>query len=99
MKDYMKPWLRENPDHFILHLGTIDLNMERCPQFIAKSIVDLTTASKCDSCDVSVSSIVVRTDKINLNERGFEVNAHLTEMSKENKLNLTNHSKISNQIT
>ena len=31
MKGYMKPSLRENPDHFILRVGTNDLNMERSP--------------------------------------------------------------------
>ena len=32
-------------------------------------------------------------DNRNLNEKGSEVNAHLTEMCKERKLNLINHSK------
>ena len=31
MKDYMKPSLRINPNHFILHVGTNDLNTERSP--------------------------------------------------------------------
>ena len=31
MKDYMKPSLQVNPDHFILHVGTTDLNTERSP--------------------------------------------------------------------
>ena len=26
MKDYVKPWLRSTPNHFILHVGTNDLN-------------------------------------------------------------------------
>ena len=41
MKDYMKPSLRENPDHFILHVRTNDLNTERSPEVIAKSIAEL----------------------------------------------------------
>ena len=82
----MKPSLRENLDHFIRHLVTIDLNMERCPQLIVKSIVDLITTLKCDSCDVSVSSIIVRTDYMNLSERGCEVNAHLTCVRKNTEL-------------
>ena len=93
MKDYMKPSLRENPDHFILHVGTNDLNTGRSPELIAKSIVDLATTLKGNSRDVSVSNIIVRTDKSNLNEKGFEVNAHLTEMWKKRKLNLINRSK------
>ena len=95
----MKPSLRENPDHFILHVGTNDLNTERSPELVPKSIVDLVTTLKGNSRDKSVSNIVVRTDNSNLNEKGCEVNAHLTEMYKERKLNLINHSKKSNQIT
>ena len=93
MKDYMKPSLRQNPDHFILHVGKNDLNTERSPELIAKSIVDLATTLKGNSRDVSVSNIIVRTDKSNLNEKGCEVNAHLTETCKERKLYLINRSK------
>ena len=93
MKDYMKPSLRENPDNFILHVGTDDLNSKRSPELIAKSIVDRATTLKGNSRDVSVSNIIVRTHNSNLNEKRCEVNAHLTEMCKERKLNLINHSK------
>ena len=77
----------------ILHVGTNDLDTERSPKLIAKAFVDLATTLKGNSCDVSVSNITVRTDNSNLNEKGCEVNAHLTEMCKERKLNLINHSK------
>ena len=93
MKDYMKPSLRENPDHFILNVGTNDLNTERSPELIAKSIVDLATTLKGNSRDLSVSNIIVRGDNSNLNEKECEVNAHLTEMCKKRTLNLINHSK------
>ena len=46
MKDYMKPSLRRNPDHFILHVDTNDLSTERSPELIAKPIVDLATMLK-----------------------------------------------------
>ena len=93
MKGHVKPWLRENPDHFILHIDTNDLNTERSPEPTAISIVDLATRLKGNSRDVIVSNILVRTNNSNLNEKGCEVNAHLTEMCKEWKLNLINHSK------
>ena len=32
MRDYIKPSLRENPYHFILHVGTNDLNTEGSPE-------------------------------------------------------------------
>ena len=47
-----------------------------------------------NSRDVGVSNIIVRTDNSNLNEKGCEVNAHLTDIRKERKLNLTNYSKM-----
>ena len=93
IKDYVKPSSRENPDHFILHVGTNDLIMERSPELIVKSIVNLATSLKGNSRDVSVSNIIVRTDNSNLNEKGCEVNAHLTEVYKERKCNLINHSQ------
>ena len=41
MKDYIKPSQRENSDHYILHVGTNDLSLDRSPELIAKSIIDL----------------------------------------------------------
>ena len=99
MKDYMKPSLRRNPDHFILHVDTNDLSTERSPELIAKPIVDLATMLKDNSRDVRVSSIMVRTDKSHLNGKECEVNAPLTEMCEEKKVNLINHLKRLNQIT
>ena len=93
MKDYTKPSLRENPDHFILHVGTNDFNTERSPELTAKSIVDLATTLKGNSRDVRISNILIRPEDSNLNEKGCEVNAHLTEMCKERELNLIHHSK------
>ena len=40
MTDYMKPSLGENPDHFVLYVGLSDLDSDRSPDLIAKSIVD-----------------------------------------------------------
>ena len=91
MKDYTKPSLRENLDHFILHVGTNDLNTERSPELIEKSIADLATTLKGNSRDVSVSNIIARDDNSSLNETGCEVNAYLKEMCQERKLNLINH--------
>ena len=93
MEDYMKPSLGENPDHFTLHVCANDLNTERSPKLIVKSIVDLVAILKGNSHDVSVSNIIVHDDNSKLNEKGCEVNAHLAEMCKERKLNLINHSK------
>ena len=44
MKDYVKPSLRSTPNHFILHVGTNDLNSNQTSEVIAKEIVDLATS-------------------------------------------------------
>ena len=41
MKDYFKPSLRKNPDHFVLHFCTNDLDSDRSPALIEKSKIDL----------------------------------------------------------
>ena len=47
MKYYLKPWLCENPDYFILHVKTNDLNSEQSQNiFIAKLIADLAKKKK-----------------------------------------------------
>ena len=86
MEDYMKPSLRNPPDHFILHVGTNDLCSEDCSMEIAESIINLACRLKNEIHDVSVSTIILRTDDKKLNEKGMEVNLHLKELSKEKNI-------------
>ena len=58
MKDYLKPSLRENPDHFVLHVGTNDLDSDRSPDLMAESIVDVVSSLKTDKHDVTISNII-----------------------------------------
>ena len=53
MDNYKKPSIRNEPDHFIVHVGTNDLNSEVPSKSIPESIVDLTMSLKTDSNDVS----------------------------------------------
>ena len=46
MKEYIKSSQRENSDHYILHVGTNDLCLDRSPELIAISIIDLALALK-----------------------------------------------------
>ena len=75
MKDQMKPSMREKPDHIILHIGTNDLNSDRVPDLIVKSIFDLAIAIKNNSQNVSISNIIMRNDK--LSDKAMKVNVHL----------------------
>ena len=45
LKDYSKPSQRENSDHYILHVGTNDLCLDRSPELITKSVIDLALTS------------------------------------------------------
>ena len=62
MEDYMKPSLRNPPDHFILHVGTNDLSSEKCSLEITESIINLTCRLKNEIHDVNVSTVILRTD-------------------------------------
>ena len=86
MEDYMKPSFRNPPDHFILHVGTNDPSSEKYAMEIAESIINLACRLKNEIHDVSVSTIILRTDDKKLNEKGMEVNLHLKELGKEKNI-------------
>ena len=93
MADYMKPSIRAKPNHFILHVGTNDLSSNRPPDEIAKAIIDLASELKSEKSGVSISSIIMRADKPELNKKGSEVNHHLKEMCNRKNFYLIDHSK------
>ena len=93
MDDYKKPSVRDKPDHFIIRVGTNDLNSEVSPKSIAESIVDLAMSLKTESNDVSVSNIILRTDNSLLNQKGCEVNSHLKNLCEERNLYLIDNTK------
>ena len=93
MKDYIKPSQRENSAHYTLHVGTNDLCLDRTPELIAKSIMDLALSLKSESHDTSVSNIIVRNDSDSLNKKWWEMNAILTELCKEKNIYLIENTK------
>ena len=93
MEDYMKPSLRNPPDHFILHVGTNDLGSDKSPTQIGESIVNLACQLKNEKHDVSVSTIIIRADDKKLNDKGIQVNLHLKELCKEKNIFLIDHAK------
>ena len=50
----MKPWIQAKPNHFILHVGTNDLNSNRPPDKIAIAIIDLASELKSEKTGVSI---------------------------------------------
>ena len=91
MQDYVKPTLRENPDQIIVHVGTNDLASNKRPKQIAESIISVATSLKSDTCDVLVSSIIVRNDQHH--KKGPEVNIVLKELCYVKNLYYINHEK------
>ena len=93
MYNYKKPSLRDEPDHFIIHVGTNNLNIEVLSKSITESIADLAMSLKRESNDVNVSNIVLRTDNPLLNQNGCEINLHLKDLCKERNLYLIDNPK------
>ena len=76
--EYVKPSLRDKPNHLILHVGTNDLNTSKTAESIATSIVEQAITVKDDHHDVSLSNIVIRRD--NLKKKAEEVNSYLKDL-------------------
>ena len=91
MKNYLNPSLRENPDHFVLHAGTNDLDSDRSPDLIAKSIVDVASSLKFNKHDATISNTITRNDRFMAKVN--EVNKCLTELYFERNFLLIDHSK------
>ena len=53
---------------------------------VAESITNLACRLKNEIPDVSVSTIIFRTDDKKLNEKGMKVNLHLKDLSKETNM-------------
>ena len=99
VKDNSKPSQRENSDHYILHVGTNDLYLDRSPELIAKSKIDLALTLESESHNVSVSNIIALNDSDTLNKKGREESALLTELCKEKNIYLIDNSnKIKHNI-
>lgn len=90
MQDYMKPSIRDNPNHFILHVGTNNLNSTEPAIDIAQSIIKQALTLKNEKHDVSVSSIILRKD--NWNNKAIEVNENLKELCEEKNIFFIDHS-------
>ena len=88
MKNYIKPSQR-----YILHVGTNDLCVDRSPELIVESIIDVALALKYESHNVSVSNIILCNDSDTLDKKGREVNAILMELCKENNIYLIDNTK------
>ena len=86
------PSFRTDPDHYIIHIGTNDLQSSKSAEDIAEKIVDQALGLKSDKCDVSVSSLIKRRDKCN--DKAMSVNSHLKDLCHAKNLYFIDHSKL-----
>ena len=57
MNNYVKPLVRSSPDHFIFHVGTNNLSLDKSSEEIGRSLIDLATSISNEKHDVSISNI------------------------------------------
>lgn len=89
MMDYANPSLRDNPDHFVLHVGTNNLSSQD-PENIANDVINVAHKLKNEKHDVTVSSLIVRSDKFK--EKVKKVNALLEVLCANNNMHFLDHS-------
>ena len=92
MQDYVRPTIRENPDHIILHVGTNDLTTNIPTEKVAESIINSASSLKSNSCSVAISSITVRNDRYW--KKVAQVNRHLKTLCIERNFELISHENI-----
>ena len=66
MGDYTKSSIQAKPNRFILHVGSNGLNWNRPPDEIAKAAIDLASELKSEKSSVSISSIIMTADKLEI---------------------------------
>ena len=92
MGDYIRPSLRYNPDHIVIHCGTNDLKSNKDAAEIANEIIELANNAKTDSNAVTVSGIIPRRDA--LNDKVIKVNDLLKIKTSTNNLGLFENSNF-----
>ena len=85
--------IKKSSRSLYLTCGTNDLSSDKSPHEIPESKINLTCQLKNEKHDVSVSTIILRTDDKILNEKGIEVNSYLKELCKKKNIFLADNSK------
>ena len=86
IQHYVRPTIKENPDHIIIHVGTNDLTTNIPPEKVAESVIDLASSLKSNSCSVAMSNITVRNDSYR--KKVVQVNRHLKTLCTERNFEL-----------
>jgi hypothetical protein len=94
LEDHVKPTMRHSPDLIVLHAGTNNLRSEMPAKRIAENIMKLALEIKSDTNDVMLSSLICRSDDVNLNQKLLDVNRHLQEECNRYSLVFINNNNI-----
>ena len=84
LQNYVRPTLRENPNHIIIHVGKNNLVSNIPAEKVAESIIDLASTLKSDSCSVAISGIKMRNYKHR--NKVAQVNRSLKRLCQEKNL-------------
>ena len=97
MKHYIKPTLSLNPKHIIIHTGTNYLKT-KTPADIVRDMASLGKLVKHRNpkMDVSLSEVIVRNDKSNLNNKSREVNKLMSDLCEQENWRLIENNNINN---
>ena len=74
MNSYVLPSLNHKNDLYILHVGSNDLRSEKSANEIANDIIKLGKLTKNENNEVIISGIIERSDNMDLDAKGKEVN-------------------------
>ena len=93
MYDCIKPTQIDfKPEMLVVHVGTIDLLLNKSPKKISGDIATLTESMKTENNKIIVFSIVCCTDSFR--EKVVEVNAHLEEICAGKDRAIITHSNM-----
>ena len=95
MKYYVVPALEElNPEEVILHIGTNNLRDQE-PQEVAEAIVNLANEVVAKTLDITItiSEIVTRGDKKDLDSEGKSVNKIVKRFCRKNSWKIITHNR------
>ena len=93
MNNYIKPALREDPNHFILHIGTNDITKaSKFEELIAEEILELALKLKSETHEVSISNVIVRRGKWSAKVQ--KLNEHLKQLCRRYNFFLKDNCKF-----
>jgi len=94
MRYHVQPILNSNPDEIIVHVGTNSLASTSTAQECAEEIAHVASLINTNKTQATISSILPRDDRVDLNTKLTSVNQILEEMCLKNKWNFIKHDNI-----